>query len=153
MSAAEERSLPRLEGFMEPTSDDSLVPAKLRDLAPPPKGPSAIARGAIADRRELAMLSRDYFTDHLDNFIGYIFDPAQVQVRGRLRLQFETLQWLAQRGWGKVPLEIRLDTEDDSLEGIMRRIASERVANSITTEVVPTDAITDTPSEEVHEDG
>lgn len=90
----------------------------------------------LADLKELALMSRDKLDANFDPVLDEIFASK------KLSLKLAALQWLAERGFGKVPKVVRIDSDDDSLEGTMRLLAAGKLEqfqarqDAITTEIV-----------------
>jgi hypothetical protein len=111
------------------------TPAQSVELVPFNVG-QAVAAQRKADLKELALLSRDKLDANFDKVIDEIME------RGRLSLKFAALCWLADRGFGKVPKVVRIDSDDDSPEGMIRMIAARKheamqaKLEAITTEIV-----------------
>lgn len=123
--------------------DSSTLPAKT--VSPWLHTPEALAKAAetraitrrekMANRNEFAMAMRGVLDERLFQLIEDVFSDTE---RGYMSRRIELMKWIATRAFGKVPQEIILDTEENSFEGIMRRIAEQQAvrASAAVAEVV-----------------
>jgi len=108
-------------------------------LVPMPK----LTPETLAERkREISLLTRGKLDAKFDEVVDAIFELENTittyNSRGDaslsidpLKLKLETLKWLADRGYGKAPQVVKVDTDTDTPNAILAEIARKRTEATI----------------------
>jgi hypothetical protein len=106
-----------------------------QEVAVIPMPPRVQKEALEARKRDVALVSRQHLDDHFDDTIKRIFELPDkfVDLKGTtsidpLKLKADMIKWLAERGYGKSPQVVKLETDTGTPDAILNEIAARKTA-------------------------